>query len=203
MANPNKYNLYNECMNDNWVVVIQILDHDVNHDLDLEATPCENETTPLLIACLRNKANVVKKLLECGAEIEGSDRWNQTALMYAKNINIAKILTGEGANIEARDNTGWTSLIGACVSDDLKMVKYLLDRGANIDTVDDRCYTALMYAAVDGNIIIIKELLDRGADRHLVDEDGETFLDHFRDEKLKNEIEKYIGFDVKPAKTSS
>ncbi len=185
--------LYTECENRNWNAVSQILD---GERVDLEYTACIDDRTPLIIAVFNGKLDIVKKMLARGADIEDPDIWGQTPLMYTsydkKGVEIAEELFDNGADIEARDLGGASLLIVTIMSDDLNMIKFFLEQGANIDCVDDHFWSPLMYAAENGVYEIIKELLDQGADRSLVDRNGKTFMDHFKDEDLKTQIDEYI-----------
>ena len=86
------------------------------------------------------------------------------AARYGDIANVRKYLD-LGANIEAQDYRGLTSLQIACVYGHLDVVRLLLDRGANIEAAGGNTgqTSLIMVASDNGNLEIVKELLDRGA----------------------------------------
>nr|CAH7718915.1 unnamed protein product [Callosobruchus chinensis] len=60
-----------------------------------------NKCTPLHLACMVGKVEIVKELVEAGAEIEQADKFGMTAMDYAKNNKeIAEVLKKETDRIE-------------------------------------------------------------------------------------------------------
>lgn len=51
-------------------------------------------------------------------------------------IDIVKLLLEKGANINASDNDGWTPLLHSCADSDVKLTKLLLEKGANKNVRD-------------------------------------------------------------------
>lgn len=86
------------------------------------------------------------------------------------DIETIKSLLGQGVNINAADERGWTALRGAVFVENAQAVKFLLDNKAepNIRTKDDGT-TALHQAASSDNIEIVKALLMAGADPNVRD----------------------------------
>ncbi len=83
----------------------------------------------------------------------------------------------QGANIEACDSEGLTSLMLAARLGFLDIVKHLTKAGANTETRDKWWgQTALNHAAVMGNIGCLTTLLDQGADTEVVDNKKATPL---------------------------
>ena len=61
--------------------------------------------------------------------------YGETVLMTAIShgrLNIAKLLLNHGANLEAKDDNGWTALTYAVVRQDREAVRVLLDKGADV-----------------------------------------------------------------------
>ena len=81
------------------------------------------------------------------------------------HLDVVRLLLDRGANIEAAGgNTGQTSLIMASEDGILDVVKELLDRGANIEAAENRHgLNSLMMASWRGKLNVVKELVDRGA----------------------------------------
>jgi ankyrin repeat protein len=70
-----------------------------------------------------------------------------------------KILLDHGANIEAKDNGGWTPLMHAARNRGSVTVKILLDHGANIEAKNNEYRTAAWYAVEEGHSVV--ELSER------------------------------------------
>jgi len=92
------------------------------------------------------------------------------------NLDTVRDLLGRGANIEAKDNHGRTSLIIASEKGRLDVVRKLLDRGANIAATENDGNTALIQASSMGKLDVVRELLGRGADVNAANRFGETSL---------------------------
>ena len=69
-----------------------------------------------------------------------------------ENADIAALaqLLDQGAHVDARNEHGYTPLMGAVAMGRIDMVKLLLDRGANPALEDKTARTALHYAAMTG-----------------------------------------------------
>lgn len=90
--------------------------------------------TPLYRALSLNNANIVKVLLEAGAnpniECGGSEMAIHIATVLS-GTNAIKMLVESGALIDAQDRDGWTPLHYAVANDKMNVVKLLLKFGAN------------------------------------------------------------------------
>src|SRR5438874_1068199 len=69
----------------------------------------------------------------------------------------------DGADVEGQDQTGFTSLMSACLKGDLNMVRELLARGADPNATNGHGWSVLCSAAADGNAEIMRLLLAHGA----------------------------------------
>ncbi len=137
----------------------------------------------------------VKQALMLGAEVDGTDRYGQTALMFAargwtiwyavikgmdpvggEHLKIAELLLENGADVNERDNEGYTALMVAVDADNLKMVEFLLEKDAAVGERDWFGYTALMLAAKEGHLKIAELLLASDADVNIKNNSGETAL---------------------------
>jgi ankyrin repeat protein len=112
------------------------------------------ELTSLQIACARGHLDVVRLLLERGANIEAAGgSTGQTALILASlegELEVVKELLDRGANIEAADTLhGWNSLMLASWKGKLDVVKELVRRGANIFATSVAGVTARQIAQTD------------------------------------------------------
>ena len=136
----------------------------------------------LMYAAGNGKTNIVKLLLDKGANIEAKNIYGSTALIiaaYNGHADVVTLLLAKGANIEAKDNDGNTALANVALSfgrEDVNMVKLLLEKGANIDAKNKNGETALMLAAMEGRAAVVKLLLDKGTDVNTKDNNRNTAL---------------------------
>jgi|GEM_PF-2990276 len=86
------------------------------------------------------------------------------------------LLLDKGADVNAMDTEGYTSLYAAIDLNYVAVIELLLQNGANVNAVDKHGYTALHAAADIGNINIVNLLLQKGAEVNPVDKDRYTAL---------------------------
>ena len=92
------------------------------------------------------------------------------------DVDAVKKLLDDGADLDARDDTGKTPLMAASHSKYTDACKFLLEMAADVNQQSDSGSTALMLAAIDGHADIVKLLLDAGADVALQNYKGWTAL---------------------------
>ena len=91
--------------------------------------------------------------------------------------NVVKILLQAGADVNLTNNDGNNALWLACFSGDLATIEVLLEAGVNIDNQNITGATALIYAASAGKTDVVKCLLEAGANPHIITQDDFTALD--------------------------
>jgi len=72
-------------------------------------------------------------------------------------------LVESGADINIRNDHGWTPLMAATVRGRVPIIEYLLSKGADVKPVNNADASALAYAALSGECRAIQILLDAGA----------------------------------------
>lgn len=92
------------------------------------------------------------------------------------NLEIVKYLLEKGADIEAKDKNGMSPLILASKNGNLEIVKYLFEKGVNVEAIDKEERTCLMIASIKGHLNIVEFLLEKGADIEAKNKKGETAL---------------------------
>ncbi|XP_061842080.1 ankyrin repeat and SOCS box protein 6 [Nerophis lumbriciformis] len=121
---------------------------------------------PLHIAVLRNRSNMVKLLVEHGADIEKRDRIHESnpldlASEESDRLPCLLMLLDLGANVNAWDKRGKTPLLHALASSDgltvnnTENIQLLLERGADVNaaTVDGETVESSL-------VFLVKEALD-------------------------------------------
>ena len=90
---------------------------------------------------------------------------------------VLRVLLEGGANIDSADVVGCTALHLAAGNGRRDMCRQLLDWGAKVDHLDWSKETPLHYAARGGHLSVVKLLVERGADVWVKNEDGWTASD--------------------------
>ncbi|KAK2606495.1 hypothetical protein N8I77_005238 [Diaporthe amygdali] len=130
--------------------------------------------TPLLWAATNGHYDLVRTLLETGADVSAANNRGRTALHLAVDStntthieDIMSLLLQYQANACAVSDGGWTPLHNAAQKGLTCVVERLLDAGASINARLSNGMTALHWAAFNGfedvvNVLISKEEADLG-----------------------------------------
>ncbi|XP_062568353.1 uncharacterized protein LOC134230535 [Saccostrea cucullata] len=120
--------------------------------------------TPLTIACMEGHINVVKELIEEGADINHQGEYNTplTAACEGGHISVVKELIQAGADINLRGEFN-TPLVTACECGHKSIVTELIEMGADVNP-QTQLDSPLTTACVGGEMSLIKELIQAGAD---------------------------------------
>ncbi len=100
------------------------------------------------------------------------------------DMNMLLELIASGADVDARDERGWTPLMrAAAYNGDPDIIKTLLDAGADVNARDNLGFTPLMHAVprFNSNSDMIIALLDAGADAKAKDIYGKRAVDYAKD----------------------
>jgi ankyrin repeat protein len=123
-----------------------------------------------------NNAKLVQELLARGIDPDTTDREGTTLLMAAAGagyIDVARVLIGGKAKVNARNQFGESALMVAAIRGHRTMVEFLIQHGADVNPPG---WTPLMFAAVKGHVDIVKLLLAKGARVNAASENGTTAL---------------------------
>ncbi len=148
-----------------------------------------------LVSAARNgHLDVVKALLEAGANINAVGEYSETALISAArngHLDVVQELLKHKDIALDRNSFYGPALVLAAGGGYLDVVKALLDAGANIDVKNDSKQTALMAAARGLKKEVVGELLKRGANRDIEGEFGLTAERVARDQGYIAKPEEY------------
>eukprot|EP00933_Yihiella_yeosuensis_P040604 TRINITY_DN3492_c0_g1_i3.p1 TRINITY_DN3492_c0_g1~~TRINITY_DN3492_c0_g1_i3.p1 ORF type:complete len:307 (-),score=88.72 TRINITY_DN3492_c0_g1_i3:38-958(-) len=141
--------------------------------------------TPLLAACSSGSVELVKLLLEAGADAEVMDRDGQGIALKAAESGsrelLAALLSQGLVDLTECAEDGTTALLsaaGGCREQSADMVAFLLDgppgalAAPSLEERDERGADALLVAAEAGSVDVVKELLRRGTSASSVDSHG-------------------------------
>ncbi|MDR1235455.1 MAG: ankyrin repeat domain-containing protein [Holosporaceae bacterium] len=93
---------------------------------------------------------------------------------YSGDERMAQVLIDNGAEVNRKNDEGYSSLHIAVMREHTNVVVILLDNKANIDEQGNAGNSPLHIAAMHGRRNVVEILLDRGANIDLQDNDGFT-----------------------------
>jgi ankyrin repeat protein len=122
-----------------------------------------DNSTALILACQNNHSEIIKLLVDNGAEVNVKNKGGFTPFMSSDDIEIRKFLLEKGAEINAQNFSGMTALMFSAVgtsklkkymskeekeelAEKVKMCKLLIENGADTKIKNDRGETALSIA---------------------------------------------------------
>ena len=150
------------------------------------------DTTALDEGVKYGNREMVRALLDAGAEINARSGRRQTALMRLDTDATDKLvwdLVGDGAKVNLKDEDGDTALILAASFSKTEVLRALLGAGAKVNAKNKAGATALMRAAEEGNLESVKLLIDFGANLSTRNNDGATALKLAEDNEHSDVVE--------------
>jgi ankyrin repeat protein len=149
-------------------------------EVQLDPNQTDYQLETLLFYAIRgNRADIVKRLVELGTDVNHTNGWRQTPLhiLEKDNKEIADILLENGADVNALNGRNETPLHVAVSSGLYNVSKALLEKGADVNVKNMYGETPLHIAVVAGNLPIIKLLVkDYNADVNEKSSKGDSLL---------------------------
>ena len=107
------------------------------------------------------------------------------------HTEIVKLLLERGADVNITNHYSCTVLVSASNEGNAEIVKLLLAHGADVNIRNRSNRTALMCAASSGHTEIVKLLLEHGADVNMKDSWNSTAFDLADREEIKTLLNQY------------
>ena len=115
----------------------------------------QNNVTPLMYAAKGGHTEILKLLLDSGADPNAKDVYMATPLIWGALTGlpaVAEILIAAGAEVNSCDKHGCSSLMYAAERNHLGYAKTLIDGGADAGLKDDKGLPAVGYAFCKGHV---------------------------------------------------
>lgn len=148
----------------------------------------KNGYTPMILCVSDNHIEVMKYLIESGADLNKSSGYLRMTPLHAAttdgNVEMVELLINSGAKIDDQDHEGHTSLHRAIIFGQNEIAQLLLAHGANTEIKDNNGNTALhccipTFARLDTQdqfTAAVRMLLKNKAEIDAQNNDGETPL---------------------------
>lgn len=136
--------------------------HRLDKGVDVNVIDDEANWTPLLYASAYNHPDIVRLLLERGADVNAKNIQDLTPIMLAQSMEVVRLLFEHAADIHARDEFGNTVLMSVAQHCPTEAVQFLLDHGADIHATNHYGASVLTTASQYGQTETVQLLLQKG-----------------------------------------
>ncbi len=175
------------------------MSHDENKTVDID--PIDNQETShdsaedvddismkAVYATSENDVALINELIASGLDVNQLDtEMSNNTLLHIAAIHgsddVAKLLLEKGANVDARNQDGYSPIHFALRNENVSTAQIFLDHGADVNQSDKHGNTLLHYAAQYKLVDFAYNLIDRGANTNQGNYDGMLPSDFDHDQK--------------------
>jgi ankyrin repeat protein len=139
----------------------------------------EGGMTPLIMAIIGDKKELIKLLLDSGADVTAANNAGFTALdsaVFSGNKETVELLIAKGADVNTKSMLGTTPLLLSVTRGHSKLLDVLIKKGASVDVSDNMGSTPLLLAALTGKRTMVELLIGKGVDMNRANNRGSTPL---------------------------
>ncbi|KAJ5286974.1 hypothetical protein N7478_002660 [Penicillium angulare] len=138
--------------------------------------PDSSSAKPIHVAAMGTSARMLNTLLEYGAKPFELDGRGQTPLFFCNSANVAKVLLSNGANINHKDQLGFTPVHAAINQGAIELLQELINAGAELKYVAGESGSPLHCAVKKRSLLMVEMLLKAGMDVDVKDTNNRTSL---------------------------
>jgi ankyrin repeat protein len=138
----------------------------------------QKSKTPLIYASKGGNFEIIKFLVENGADLNAQDVNKNTALMYATLYNyneIAEYLITQGSNLNLKNNQQCNPLHVAASVGNIYIIKMLYERGMDLNTVDHNGNSPIFISTINNYPEAVKYFLNKHATIHMHNNSNEIY----------------------------
>jgi len=154
--------------------------------------------TPMMLASISNQYDVIKALIDNGADINAKSEDGMNIIHYAlyrgddMKTEILKLLINNGAKINEKDKNGRTPLICAANGQidyenfNVDLFQTLLKYTTNINEADNKGINAIGYSIINEKINLFNFLINNGCDVKYKNSNNDSLLHIAAKSNLRN-----------------
>ena len=147
----------------------------IKHGADIK----QKDKEPLFFAILKKKINLIKFMVNEGADLQKRDDRSPLFLAARKDyLDAIKVFLENGADINLVDVNNQNILYHCLWSKGTKVLEYLCSQGIDVNQKFEKGLTPLHIAAYNGSVDAIKILLEHGAQLEIQSDSGDTPLNY-------------------------
>ncbi len=150
-----------------------------NGDVEGQRSRSVSDFIPIQNAAREGHNDIIKVLIDYGANINVENYWTDTALHFAaqnNNAETCKFLIENGAETEHMTEDGETALHSAARSGRVDSIEALVEMGAKIDQTNKDGETPLVVSIEANEYDAAKKLIELGADLEVETDSESTTL---------------------------
>jgi ankyrin repeat protein len=137
---------------------VQILESILNLDPTAINRPDSSSVRPIHAAAMGKSARILNFLLDRGSTCHDTDCRGQTPLFFCRSAAIVKTLLLRGADINHKDELGFTPVHAATIKGTEEVLHALIEGGANL-SLSDNGIGAPLHCAVQRKSLSMTEML--------------------------------------------